>query len=484
MRLWPRSLAGQLIAGLLAVMVVAHLISIFAFIDERRLAVHQANRFQSLSRIASVVRLVESVPAAMRGGVVREAGGPLLRFTLTDKSAVDDEQSGFRARAIRHRLLRRLGDDNRTIRIGSMEDRDGFWRWGPWWRRGEHGAGDDRDDDRRYWRHRKHHGRGTMSHGGMVIGVRLADGNWLNARTLLPPLAPGWAMASLSAMAATGLALMLMIIFLVRRATRPLAKLAAAAERAGNGEPFSPLAEEGPSDVRETIAAFNRMQDRQQRFIADRTRLLAAVSHDLRTPITSLRIRAEFIEDAELQAKILTTLDEMQAMAEATLTFVREDATEEAFVETDLGALAESVCADFTDMGKAVRFTPYEGAGDEGDRVIANCRPNALRRALRNIVDNALAYGGNADISMDRGTAGISLMIDDDGPGIADADLQRVFEPFVRLEESRSRESGGIGLGMAIARTIMRAHGGDVSVANRPQGGLRVTLQLPPEAGV
>ena len=236
--------------------------------------------------------------------------------------------------------------------------------------------------------------------------------------------------------------------------------------------------------MRETIGAFNRMQDRQQRFIADRTRLLAAISHDLRTPITSLRIRAEFIEDAELQAKILTTLDEMQAMAEATLNFVREDATEESFVETDLGALAESVCADLADLGKDVRCAPFGGG-----RVVAKCRPNALRRALRNIVDNALAYAGSAEIHMESGPAGIApagigIVVEDDGPGIAEDDLQRVFEPFVRLEESRNRDSGGMGLGMAIARTILRAHGGDVTVANRSQGGLRVTLQLPAEAGV
>ena len=480
MRWWPRSLAGQLIAGLLTVMVAAYLTSLFAFIDERRLAIHESSRFQSLSRIASVVRLVESVPIGIRHGVVREAGGPLLRFTLTPESGVYDEQSGFRARVIRHRLGRRLGDDDRAIRIGSVEEHEGFWQWGPWHhfrRHRDYVVSDDRDDDRRYWRRRNHRMRGSNDGGGMVIAVRLVDGNWLNSQTLLPPLAPRWAGASLTAVAVTALALMLLIVLLVRRATRPLAKLAAAAERAGAGETFSPLLEEGPSDVRETIGAFNRMQDRQQRFIADRTRLLAAISHDLRTPITSLRIRAEFIEDAELQAKILATLDEMQAMAEATLTFVREDATEEVFVETDLGALAESVCADVADLGKAVRFIPVEGS-----RVVANCRPNALRRALRNIVDNALAYAGTAEIHIDQMPAGIAIVVEDEGPGIAEIDLQRVFEPFVRLEGSRNRQSGGIGLGMAIARTILRAHGGDVGTVNRPQGGLRVTLQLPPEA--
>jgi signal transduction histidine kinase len=511
-RWWPNSLAGQLIAGLLLVMTAASLISFFAFIDERRLAVHEASRFQSLARVASVVRLVEDAPADMRAELVRNAGGPLLRFTLSPESKVDDDAVGFRARLIRRRLARRLGGDDRTIRIaalggsGEIDESDGFWRWSPWrhLRHRHNRIGDDAtadedddDDDRRYWRNRMREmpgmrgmmgmrgmagmrGRGgdiAATAGGMLIAVRLNNGNWLNARTLLPPVAPSWAVASSTAMAATALALVLLIVLLVRRATRPLAGLAAAAERAGRGEAFTPLREEGPSDVRETIAAFNRMQERQQRFIADRTRMLAAISHDLRTPITSLRLRAEFIEDAELRARISATLDEMQAMAEATLGFVREDATEEDFQETDLGALADSVCADFADLGKAARFTPVAGG-----RVIVNCRPNALRRALRNIVDNALAYGGSADIHIERQPDGIAIVVEDDGPGIAESDLQRVFEPFVRLEESRSRGTGGMGLGMSIARTILRAHGGDIGITNRAEGGLRVALRLPPEA--
>jgi signal transduction histidine kinase len=243
------------------------------------------------------------------------------------------------------------------------------------------------------------------------------------------------------------------------------------------GAAVQPVAETGPTDVRETIAAFNRMQERQQRFIADRTCMLAAISHDLRTPITSLRIRAEFIEDPELKAKILATLDEMQAMTEATLGFAREDATEETFRETDLAALCESVVADAADIDKDASFT-----APTGERVVASCRPMALRRALRNIVDNALAYGHRARGSIERLDSAVAILVDDDGPGIPAAEMTRVFEPFVRLEESRNRETGGIGLGMAIGRTILRAHGGDVDLENRAEGGLRVRLRLPADA--
>ena len=492
MRLWPRSLAGQLIAGLLAVTVIAHLVSFFAFIDERRFAVREASRTQALSRIASVVRLAETLPPHMRETVTREAGGPMLQFFMSRESAVDDDDTrGFRGRITRRRLERRLDGGGRDIRVGYLPGSDSFWRWGPWrnWRdmgrdMGRdmdryHRRDDDDNDDDDHHRDRRRHDFGDrplLPGGGMLIAVRLKDGMWLNARSLLPPSAPSWAAASVSAMVVTALALIVIVVLLVRRVTRPLARLAEAAEEVGRGSPFHPLDETGPSDVRETIAAFNRMQERQQRYIADRTRMLAAISHDLRTPITSLRIRAEFIEDPELQAKILATLDEMQAMAEATLGFVREDATEEAFQETDLAALAESVVADAADTDGDAAFTAPEG------RVVVSCRPIALRRALRNIVDNALAYGGAARVRIARDSESVALIVEDDGPGIPDSDLARVFEPFVRLEESRSRETGGMGLGMAIARTILRAHGGDVEIANRAEGGLRVALRLPLKA--
>jgi signal transduction histidine kinase len=480
MRLWPRSLAGQLIAGLLLVVVAAHLVSFFAFVDERRFAVQEASRFQALSRIASVVRLVELAPKDWRGEIARQAGDRLIRFTLSPESEVRDEEGGLRTELIRRRLARRL-ERGRDIRIGEDEGNEGFWRWAPWERL--HHDRDrmwfDRNDDdesvRRFWMRRD--GPGSRRDEGMVISVKLTGGGWLNARTLLPPVAPSWAAASMTAMVVTAILLVVMVVLLVRRVTRPLAGLAAAAERGGDGQAFEPVPEEGPKDVRDTIQAFNRMQERQQRFIAERTRMLAAISHDLRTPITSLRIRAEFIDNPELQEKILATLDEMQAMAEATLGFVREDATEEAFSDTDLDALAESVAADVSDLGGDVSFTPLADG-----RAVARCRPGALRRALRNIIDNALAYAGSAGVRVERGEGAFAIVVDDDGPGISDAERERVFEPFVRLEESRNRETGGVGLGLAIVRAIMRAHGGDVRLENRDEGGLRVTLLVPARA--
>jgi signal transduction histidine kinase len=218
------------------------------------------------------------------------------------------------------------------------------------------------------------------------------------------------------------------------------------------------------------------MHARLQRFVQDRTRMLAAISHDLRTPITSLRLRAEFIEDEEIRQKILETLEDMQRMAEATLAFAREEAAKEDTRRVDLAALVDSVCADLADMGQDVTFAGPERSPWRG-------RPSSLKRALSNLIENAVTYGERARVALAAGDQEWRIVIDDDGPGIPAADVERVFAPYVRLEESRNPETGGVGLGMAISRSIIRGHGGDITLANRPEGGLRITVRLPKDEG-
>jgi signal transduction histidine kinase len=200
--------------------------------------------------------------------------------------------------------------------------------------------------------------------------------------------------------------------------------------------------------------------------------MLAAISHDLRTPLTSLRLRAEFVDDEETRAKILETLDEMERMTEATLAFAREEARREDTRTVDLAALVESLCEDLRDLEMDVT---YHGPPS----LLYPCRSVSLKRALRNLVENAVIYGGRARVTLEQTAVDVRVVIDDDGPGIPEADFERVFAPFVRLEESRSQETGGIGLGMSIARSIVRGHGGDITLANRAGGGLRATLHLP-----
>nr|CAM74129.1 ATP-binding region, ATPase-like:Histidine kinase, HAMP region:Histidine kinase A, N-terminal [Magnetospirillum gryphiswaldense MSR-1] len=209
------------------------------------------------------------------------------------------------------------------------------------------------------------------------------------------------------------------------------------------------------------------MQDRIRRFVDDRTQMLAAISHDLRTPITRMRLRAEFVEDDEQRAKMLADLEEMEHMIAATLAFARDDATREERKPVDVADLVRDLAED---VGIA-----YDGP----QSLVAPARPLALKRAVANILDNARKYGGDARVNLSCDSGLLTICVDDSGPGIAEADQEKVFAPFIRLETSRNRDTGGTGLGLAVARAAIRAHGGDIILKNRPEGGLRVILSFP-----
>ena len=261
-------------------------------------------------------------------------------------------------------------------------------------------------------------------------------------------------------------------VWAVRRVTAPLASLSAAAERLGNDLNAPPIPETGTIEMRRASHAFNTMQARLRGLIENRTRMLAAISHDLRTPLTLLRLRAENVDDATEREKMLATIAEMDAMIGATLAFARDEAAAEERRPTDLAALVQSIVDDMTDADLSVRMEPAAA-------IVLDCRPAALKRAIRNLIDNAVKYGKNASIAIKPMPRSIEITIDDEGPGISSEELSRVFEPFYRVEQSRSPETGGVGLGLAIALSIVQAHGGEIYLSNRPSGGLRAAVVLP-----
>ena len=257
-------------------------------------------------------------------------------------------------------------------------------------------------------------------------------------------------------------------IWAIRRLTAPFREFAAAATRLGTDVNATPIKEHGPSDVQAAIQAFNGMQDKLRRFIEDRTQMLAAVSHDLRTPITRLRLRAE-----KKGAKFLADLKDMEDMIVGILTFAKEDVLSEPAISIDLITTVQSLCDDFADRGFNVSFA---GSG----RLPYRCKRVSIRRCLTNLIDNAVKYGQRAELSMDVSETEIMIHVDDRGPGIPDGLREEAFRPFYRFEGSRSRDSGGTGLGLTVARNVARAHGGDVVLSERAGGGLRATIVLPP----
>ena len=214
------------------------------------------------------------------------------------------------------------------------------------------------------------------------------------------------------------------------------------------------------------------MQTRLRNLIENRTRLLAAISHDLRTPLTLLRLRTETVENKEERDKMLSTIAEMDSLVGTTLQFARDDSASEPRKQVDLTAVVQSVVDEMSDAGLPVRMQPAAS-------ILYRCQPAALKRAVRNLLDNAVKYGkaGSAEIRV--AARAVEIDIDDDGPGIPEAELVRVLEPFYRLEESRNRETGGVGLGLAITNSIVQAHGGKLTLGNRPGGGLRASIVLP-----
>ncbi len=254
--------------------------------------------------------------------------------------------------------------------------------------------------------------------------------------------------------------------------TRALGRLAEAAERLGLDIRGNPVPEEGPRELQTLAQTFNRMQTRLRRFVEDRTRMLAAISHDLRTPLTRLRLRASFIADPEQEQKMLADLADMEAMVQSALSFARDDAEAEARRIVDLAALLQTLCDEAVDLGHRAS---YDGPA-HFDLV---CRPVAMRRALTNLVDNAVKYGAAARARLLAADQHATIEIVDEGPGIAPAELEKVFAPFYRLEGSRNRDTGGVGLGLSVARSIIHGHGGEIALANRAEGGLQVTVTLP-----
>jgi signal transduction histidine kinase len=462
-RLWQRSLAAQFILALLLALALSQVVSVAISWIQSTIALRAAAKGEFCSRTETLALLLDSAPQNFKEDILRVSATSATRFWISPEEPVDTV--GWRKTAWASFTVPlksyKPSATHQSVAISSAafaQPRDPGTGWSAL--------------PKSLWplpRPAKflHLDTGTS----MGLAVRMDDGTWLNA-AIVKNLPTGfWTSQSITSLVITAIILSGIAIVVARSITRPMRRIATASEQLGRGEPFEPLPETGPDDIRQTAAAFNRMQARIERFVEDRTRMLAAIGHDLRTPLTSLRLRAEFVNDRDTQEKMLTTIAEIQAMSEAALSFAREEATKEDTRTVELSALTESLCDDLAELGLDVTFA-------ESDKINYRCRPEALRRAMRNLVENAVRYGERARVSLAKSPDGVDIIIDDNGPGIPEEMSEQVFAPFFRLENSRNRETGGVGLGLSIARTIVRHHGGDISLANRPEG-LRALVSLP-----
>jgi signal transduction histidine kinase len=437
----PRSLVGRLGLLLVIALIVVQGIAVAIFMSETSRLHRALVRTHEVDRVATLVRVLDASPGSPRNDIIRAFGSHRHHYWTSDTPAVATGTMGETEQEIAQRLRRLTLNRAHDPRITLVE----------------------RNSDQALPQ-------------AVDISVQLPDGVWLNSEAPLRLPALPWANVWLYLLAVSVASVVAVVVFAVRCITRPLTALAAAADRVGCGEAVEPLTVTGPSEVARTVNAFNVMQQRLSHFVSDRLAMLAAISHDLRTPITAARLRAEMIDDTEVKNAIARSLTEMQYITEATLSFARDETVSEQPRTIDLASLVDAVADDLMATGQNITVSGH-------DHLQYRCRPALLRRALTNLMNNATKYGKRARVALHLTKEHARIMIDDEGPGLPQDKLEKVFEPFVRIDQSRSSENGGIGLGLSIARTVIRAHGGEVTLSNLASG-LRAEVVLPLRAEV
>lgn len=467
MSLVPRSLFARLTLVLLGGLLAAQLLSFAVHMHDRSELLAQASGMQSAQRIADIVGLLDTMTPAERQKIVKVLAAPPLAVSLDRPPLVPADagsESGARALLFGSLLRRFLGED-RGVVVGMAEGRPYAGGGGP--RYGTGHSGDD--DDFRPGRMRHGGGGGGLS---FVAQVTLRDGTRVTFDARQPQATEHWPYRLAGSIAVLLVAVIAVSLVAVRWATKPLKTLADAADELGRNIHRPPLAETGPAEVAQAARAFNTMQSRLADYLRSRTQVLAAMSHDLKTPITRLRLRAELLSDAAMREKFDNDLREMEAMVSSALDFLRGMDNGEPAQPVDVDALLDSLRADFAETGGTVAIEGRAAAPYRG-------RPQALKRGLANLLENAIKYGRRARVVVEDGTSDLRIRILDDGPGLPPEELEKVFEPFYRVEGSRNRDTGGTGLGLAIAKNVAELHNGRITLHNRAEGGLEARLVLP-----
>ncbi|SCW76995.1 Signal transduction histidine kinase [Sphingobium faniae] len=444
LRLWPQSLVGQIILIVAIALFVAQAINFALLLRER-------NRLELTGQTApGVYRIVDALDSR---GERRNDDRP-VRARFAD---APPRIEGVRRQDVENRaaaMFEDIGLQMRSIRVMQDRQRLPARRWE---RLRARAAGEEP----------------ALHHvGRLVMAVEYEPGKWVVVQTRTgdrPQRFGGWLIGQTAVLYVI---VLLPLLWVGRRLARPLRQLTGSAEQFARTGAADPVDESGPGDVRQLTTAFNAMRSRIFLMLDEKDRMLGAIGHDLRTPLASLRVRAESVEDEGERARMSETIDEMNRMLKDILSLARAGRSSEPAQKVDLSALADAVVEDFLELGSPIDMI-------DSDRAVANARPQQIRRALRNLIENAIVYGERAHVSVARRDGAVHLIVADEGPGIAEDRMEEMMEPFTRLEGSRNRDTGGAGLGLALVRAIMAEHGGSLRLANRVEGGLEASLILP-----
>jgi signal transduction histidine kinase len=453
-RLLPKSLIGQLALVMALALLVAQAINFGIVFSERTRAVRTQIEGPAVARFVGLAQRAAPMPAVQRPSLIDERGRRRGRYSFDAEPIVPAQSSDERITTRIRDQANDVGLQIHDARAMVSDDPPPPPRFG---------TNEPRDPGQPE--------RDRISQ-TLRLSLQFQDGTWLNGRMFTPRPDP-WIWLKLAASTLLIYFILLGAVVLIAiRLGRPLKDLTVAAKSfEGRGE--APKVEErGPADVRRALVAFNAMSERVSAMLDEKDRMLGAIGHDMRTPLASLRIRAESMEPAAEREKVIETLEEMGAMLEETLALARAGRATEAVRPVDLNALADAVVEEFVTLGQPVEMLA-------GDRLVAEVQPNLLRRALRNLIENAVRHAGNATVSVRAAGEWVAIEVADNGTGIPEAELANVMEPFVRLEASRNRETGGSGLGLTLARSAAQAHRGRLELENRPEGGLIARIFLP-----
>lgn len=443
-RLWPRRLIHQLALLLILALLASHAIAVL-LLQRTGALVHPLSRTQVLERLGTAYHAATTLEQGDGQRMLAAMSGAEARYWI----AADADVPSFDMHPEELRLTHELAAELKlpTSVIHMQLERIG--------------GGPARED--------------VLSPAGweplrLRSSIELPSGLYLNALQH-PSGAYEWSRLLAYALPVSIVPILMILLVFLSRVVRPFRTLAAATEHISRGERIAPLAMAGPREAQELSQAFNLMQERLARHVEGRTRMLAALSHDLNTPLTELRLQLELVEDSPLRDDLLDSLDELRGMVGETLGFIRDDAVQEPTVRLSLNELLDDLARRYRTLGQ-----PLDWPG--GSQLFCRGRPLALKRALTNLIDNALQHGGDASLRLEQPVAGeIRLLILDHGPGIAPAKLEQVFEPFVQLNAGEGRR--GLGLGLAIARACVHAHGGELTLENQPPAGLCAIVRLP-----
>lgn len=431
-------LARLLLISLLGISVV-HLASLWTFEDALHRELSTAQDVGLADRLMAIRRSVLAAPEGKREGLAHDLSGGAIEAHWSKTRGATAGGPGSEAWAsLANHLVRHAGQDlkSQDVVIGTTSD--------------PHVA---------------------------LLSLRLPDDSWLNFNLFASGRANSAAHGTVLSTSLMALGVACLAFLIAGWLTRPLRQMADAVSQLSPDDPAPAVPESGFREVRQLATAFNQMKGRLADLITRRTRALAAVSHDLRTPLTRMRLRINDIGDAELQRLMVADIDEMEQMIEATLSYLKGGETEEPIRAVDLVALLETIVDGAKDMGATASI---EGAS----HLVVHARVVALRRAFANLIGNALRFGSEVRVTVLSGASKVSVSIDDNGPGIPEDKLAAVFEPFVRLETSRNNETGGVGLGLTIAKTNIEACGGVLRLQNRAEGGLSAIVDLPLSANL